>query len=70
MILLVRPKYLEFVESPDLPEGFAPRGTPIYVDPNLPEKDEEGRPIFAFRVSAKEIHYWRGEPIALPPELK
>ncbi len=45
-------------------------GTPIMFLPDLPVYDDEGKPIFAFKVSGGEIHYWRGEPIILPSGLK
>jgi hypothetical protein len=49
-------------------EARIPRKTEIVFMADLPEEDSEGKPIFAFRVTGGEIHYWRGEPITLPTE--
>ena len=44
-------------------EARIPERTQIVFEPGLPEVDADENPIFAFKVSGGEIHYWRGEPI-------
>ena len=72
MIILMHPKYQDLLTKCGLrelvTEGRVPDGARVFFDPNLPEEDGEGNPILCFSVSAKEIHYWSGEPIKLPTE--
>jgi hypothetical protein len=76
MILLIHPKYLHLFEGSGallnkwLDAAGIVSGTPIYAHPDLPEVDEAGRPILAFRVSARELHYWCGEAIAMPAGIE
>lgn len=70
-ILLIRPERLRALEEPGVNEalvagGHAVVGTPIVVDPNLPETDAEGNPVWGFLVEADRIWAWKGEPIKLP----
>jgi hypothetical protein len=44
-------------------EARIPDNTPVLFMIDLPEQDAEGNPIFAFKVSGGETHYWTGEPI-------
>lgn len=74
MIILMHPKYQAQIDSfiatdrcrEWMAEARIPDGTRVFFDLNLPEEDDEGNPIFAFSVSAGEIHYWRGEPLKIP----
>jgi len=77
MIILVSDNNWAAIERPDVQQALAkelrlPAGAkvPIVHIPGLPEEDDDGKPIFAFRLSAGELHYWRGEPITLPKDLK
>jgi len=75
MILLVRPKYVDLFSGLTRERAFwsearIPEGTRIYFTPDLPEEDAEGHPVLAWKVSAGETHYWRGEPLILSDVLK
>jgi hypothetical protein len=73
MVLLVDIKHYALFTDPQpgllkwAADARIPIGTPIEFRNDLPEEDNEGRPIFAFSVSAGEVHYWRGEPIRIAP---
>ena len=74
MIILMHPKYQQWADDmmgsdgqgAFMTEARIPNGTRILFDRNLPEEDDEGNPIFAFKVSGGETHYWSGEPIKMP----
>ena len=75
MIILVSPENYRVLEDPAVQRCLIsaariPEGTRIHVVPDLPSEDGDGAPILAFRVSAGELHYWRGEPIQLPDAIK
>jgi hypothetical protein len=74
MIILIRPELIHAVEDGKLSQFFAearvPQNTRIFVVPDLPEEDDESHPILAFKVSAGETHYWRGDAIVLPEYAK
>jgi hypothetical protein len=74
VIILMHPKYQAEIDSGIatdrlrrfMSDARIPNGTPVFFDRNLPEEDDEGRPIFGFKVSGGECHYWRGEPLTIP----
>lgn len=49
--------------------GLVEDGTLIEARPNLPEEDEQGRPILAFLVDCGRVWAWRGEPILMPEKV-
>lgn len=70
MILLMHPKYRSLIEEQRDAKTFGdavPSGTPVFFDPYLPETDDEGNPILAFKVDENVVWAWKGEPIYKHP---
>jgi hypothetical protein len=47
----------------DWSSAGVPAGTRVIVDPYLPETDDEGKPVLAWKVDLEKVEYWRGYPI-------